>query len=184
MVAIALIVFFAGTAVAAATPIVPENVLPRFTEEREAAALCFLKKNASELLSLLERLKKDNPTRYQQEIRAVFQVAEMLADLEEDPQRHDLELQIWKLESKAHSLAARLQGQGEVERRTTEAELQKMARQLVELDTRVLELKAEQAEKELTDLREELSKARGQVSDRTKARYDNLVEQGRKRRKS
>jgi hypothetical protein len=179
-----LITVWAGTAAAASTPIVPENVLPRFTEEREAAALCFLKKNASELLSLLERLKRDNPARYQQEIRAVFQVAEMLADLEEDPQRHDLELQIWKLESKAHSLAARLQGQGEVERRTTEVELQKMARQLVDLDTRVLELKTEQAEKELSDLREELSKARGQVSDRTKARYDSLVEQGRKRRKS
>jgi len=184
MVAVALITFCSGTAAAASTPIVPENVLPRFTEEREAAALCFLKKNASELLGLLERLKRDNPTRYQQEIRAVFQVAEMLADLEEDPQRHDLELQIWKLESKAHSLAARMQVQGEVERRVTEAELQKMARQLVELDTRVLELKAEQAEKELSDIREELSKAKGQVSDRTKARFDSLVEQGRKRRKS
>jgi hypothetical protein len=172
------------TATGSSTPIVPDDILPRFTEEREAAALCFLRKNAAELLSLLERLKKDNPTRYQHEIRAVFQVAEMLADLEQDPQRHDLELQIWKIESKAHAIASRLPNQTEVDRRKSEAELQKMARQLVDLDTRVLELKAEQTEKELGEIREELSKARDQGPARAKARYDSLIEQGRKRRKS
>src|SRR5262245_33908126 len=81
----------------AATPVPTDSALPRFTEEREAAALCFLRKNASELLTLVERLKKENPSRYQREIRLVFQVAEMLADLEDDPQRHDLELKIWKI---------------------------------------------------------------------------------------
>jgi plasmid stabilization system protein ParE len=180
----ALVASLAGTATSAATPVVPDMVLPRFTEEREAAALCFLRKNASDLLSLVEHLKKDNPTRYQHEIRAVFQVAEMLADLEEDPARHDLELEIWKIESKAHSLAARLPNQLDTERRKSEAELQKMARQLVDLDTRVLVLKAEQAEKELSEIRDELAKARDQGPARAKARYDNLIEQGRKRRKS
>jgi hypothetical protein len=182
--ALALLALFARAATASSTPVGPDDILPRFTEEREAAALCFLRKNAAELLSLLERLKKDNPTRYQHEIRAVFQVAEMLADLEQDPQRHDLELQIWKLETRAHALASRLPGQGESDRQKSEAELQKMARQLVDLDTRVLELKTEQTEKELTDLREELAKARDQVPARAKARYESLVEQGRKRRKS
>jgi hypothetical protein len=181
---IALAVSVAGTAARASTPVVPETVLPRFTEEREAAALCFLRKNASDLLMLLQRLKKENPPRYQREIRAVFQVAEMLADLEEDPQRHDLELEIWKIESKAHALAARLPSQAEPERRKTEADLQKIARELVDLDTRVLELKAEQAEKELSEIRDELTKARDHISARAKARYDNLIEQGRKRRKS
>jgi hypothetical protein len=174
----------ATTVVHAATPYNPESTLPRFTEEREAAALCFLRKNASELLSLLERLKKESPTRYQREIRAVFQVAEMLADLKDDPQRHDLELEIWKLESKAYAVAARLPGMQEIERRRAEGDLQKMARELVDLDTRVLELKAEQAEKELTEIRDELSKARDQPSVRAKARYVELLEQGRKRRKS
>jgi hypothetical protein len=62
--------------------------------------------------------------------------------------------------------------------------LQKIARELVDLDTRVLELKAEQAEKELSEIRDELTKARDHISARAKARYDNLIEQGRKRRKS
>jgi hypothetical protein len=182
--AFTLVAFLTGSAVRATTPVAADTLLPRFTEEREAAALCFLRKNASELLSLLERLKRENPTRYQREIRAVFQVAEMLADLEEDPQRHDLELEIWKIETKAHSLAARLPAQPESERRKMENELQRIARELVNLDTRVLELKAVQAEKELVEIRDELSKARDHVADRAKSRYDNLLEQGRKRRKS
>jgi hypothetical protein len=184
LVVFSAVAFLPGTFGRAATPVMPDSVLPRFTEEREAAALCFLRKNASDLLTLLERLKKDNPPRYQREIRAVFQVAEMLADLEDEPRRHNLELEIWKIESKAHALAARLPGQVETERRKTEAELQRIARQLVELDTRVLELKAEQAEKELVEIRDELAKARDQVPARAKARYDDLIEQGHRRRKS
>jgi hypothetical protein len=172
------------SAVRATTPVPADTVLPRFTEEREAAALCFLRKNATDLLPLVERLKKENPTRYQHEIRSVFQVAEMLADLEDDPQRRELELEIWKIESKAHALAARMHQMPEADRRKAEADLQRIARQLVDLDTRVLEVKAEQAEKELTEIRDELTKARDQVPARAKARYDNLLEQGRKRRKS
>jgi hypothetical protein len=183
--ALTVIVVLSEAAVLGATPNVPEaGDLPRFTEEREAAALCFLRKNAAELLTVLESLKKDNPQRYQHEVRTVFQVAELLADLEENPARHDLELQIWKVETKARALAARLATQAQDERRKTEAELQKIARELVALDTRVLELKAEQAEKELGDIRDELAKAREQGPARVKARYDSLIEQGRKRRKS
>ena len=178
---VALLTASAGRAT---TPVPGDTVLPRFTEEREAAALCFLKKNATELLPLVERLKKENPSRYQHEIRSVFQVAEMLADLEDNPQRRDLELEIWKIESKAHALASRLPELPDAERRKAEADLQKIARQLVDLDTRVLEVKAEQAEKELTEIRDELSKARDQVPSRAKARYESLLDQGRKRRKS
>jgi ElaB/YqjD/DUF883 family membrane-anchored ribosome-binding protein/plasmid stabilization system protein ParE len=170
--------------VPASTPVAQESVLPRFTEEREAAALCFLRKNATDLLGFLEGLKKNNPTRYQREIRAVFQVAEMLADLEDDPRRHELELEIWKIEIKAHALASELPAQAPPDRTKTESELRKIARNLVDLDTQVLELKAEQAEKELTEIRNELSKARDQVPSRLKARYEDLIEQGRKRRKS
>jgi hypothetical protein len=184
MVALAGVALLPPLSGRATTPADIDTFLPRFTEEREAAALCFLRKNASELLVLLDRLKTENPNRYQQEIRAVFQVAEMLADLADNPQRHDLELQIWKLESRAHALASRMVNQPEDDRRQTEAELQKMARQLVDLDTRVLELKTDQAEKELGELREELSKARQQAPARVKARLDSLIDQGRKRRKS
>ena len=69
----------------------PVLALPRFTEEREAAALLFVKKHLPDLSPLLGELKKTNPTRYHQEISEIFQVSEMLADLLDEPRRYDLD---------------------------------------------------------------------------------------------
>src|SRR5262245_18564275 len=90
------------------TPRGAANPLPRFTEEREAAALHFVKKNCPELLPFLEELQKTNQVQYEQQIREVFQVTEMLADLRDDPRRHEFELKLWKTENRALVLAARL----------------------------------------------------------------------------
>jgi hypothetical protein len=49
----------ASVGVTAAAEMETSN-LPRFTEEREAAALFFVKKHVPELLPLLEELKKIN----------------------------------------------------------------------------------------------------------------------------
>ncbi len=167
-----------------ASTVIPEPALPRFTEEREAAALFFLRKNAPDLLTVLEQMRRDNSSSYRREICAVFQVTEMLADLQDEPRRHDLELEIWRVESKARALAARLPALGEGERRKADSELQRLARDLVELDIQVLELKAEETEKELGEIRDDLAKARNQIQSRAKTRYDRLLEQGRKRRKT
>jgi hypothetical protein len=157
--------------------------LPRFTEEREAAALFFLRKHVPEILPLLEELKKNNPAQYQQEIREVFQVTEMLAELEDDPRRQELELKIWKTESKAHAEVAKLSTPKEEDRKKAEAALQDLARELVDLDIQVLELKADQLDKELGEVKDELSKARDQIDKNVRSRYEGLVEQAKKHRR-
>ncbi len=156
--------------------------LPRFTEEREAAALFFLKKHAPEVLQLLEQLKKTNLAQYQQEIREVFYVTELLADLQDEPRRYELELKIWKAESKAHTLVARLSAPAE-ERKKVEARLQELARELVELDIQVLELKAEQLDKELGEIKDELTRTRDQIDKVTRTRYEGLLGKVKKPRK-
>jgi hypothetical protein len=161
----------------------PTANLPRFTEEREAAARFFIKKHVPEILPLLDELKKNNPASYQQEIREVFQVTEMLADLQDDPRRHDLELRIWTAESKAHALIAKLATPKEDERKKVEASLQELARELVELDIQVLELKAEQLDKELGGINQELSKARDHMDRDVKKRYEGLLNQAKKRKR-
>jgi hypothetical protein len=171
-----------GMALAAASGS-PTPSLPRFTEEREAAALFFVKKHVPEIQALLEELKKSSPSRYQQEIREIFQVTEMLADLQDDPRRHDLELRIWKAETKAHVLVAKLATPKEDERKRIEGGLHELARELVELDTQVLELKTEQLDKELGEIKDELSKARDQMDRNVKARYEELLNQAKKRKK-
>lgn len=167
----------------AAAPAPAEPPLPRFTESREAAALFFVRKHCAELLPLLDQLKKSNPTQYQQEVREVFHVTELLADLQDEPRRHDLELEIWKTEARANVVAARIGATGEDERKKAEGDLLRLSRDLVDLDIQVLELKAEQAEKDLGDAREELARARDQAPMQVHERYDRLVTQAQKRRK-
>lgn len=156
---------------------------PRFTEEREAAALFFIRKHVPEVMPLLEKLKKDNSAQYQREIREVFKVTEMLADLQDDPRRHDLELKIWKTESKAHAWVAKLSTPNEEERKKIESGLREMARELVDLDIQVLELKADQLDRELGEIKDELAKARDQSDKNIRARYEGLLDQAKKRKK-
>jgi hypothetical protein len=160
-----------------------EANLPRFTEAREAAARFFLGKHVPEILPLLDQLKKSNAAQYQHEIREVFQVTEMLAGLQDDQRRHDLELKIWITENQAHALVAKLSTPSPEERKKLETRLQEMARELVDLDIQVLELKADQLDKELGEVKDELSRARDQLDRNTRQRYEGLLEQARKRAK-
>jgi hypothetical protein len=174
-----LVLVLALPAFAAAPP-----PLPRFTEEREAAALFFVKKNAPEILPLLEQLKKSSDAQYQREIREIFQVTEHLAELQDDPRRHDLELKIWKTENQVYALVAKLSSLSDEERKKTEASIHDLARTLVDLDIQVLELKADQLNKELADVKDELAKSRDQIDKQTQDRYEALLEQARKRKKA
>src|SRR5437763_8672719 len=132
--------------------------LPRFTEEREAAALHFVRKHCPELVPMLDELKKSNRTAYEQQVRETFQVTELLADLQDDPKRHELELKIWKAENKALVLVARLATPKEDERKAVEEQLQALAKELVELDVQSMEHRVEVLRLELAAAKEDLAK--------------------------
>jgi hypothetical protein len=170
-------VLLAGLALAAIpTPPAARAALPRFTEEREAAALFFVKKHLPELQPLLEQLRKSNASLYEQEICEIFQVTEYLADLKDEPRRHDLELRIWKAENRAHALAAQLSTPNDDERKKAEGMLMEVARELVDLDVAVLELKSEQLDKELGELKDELARLRDGTDKYVKDRYEILLQ--------
>jgi hypothetical protein len=157
--------------------------LPRFTEEREAAALLFVRKNLPEVLPLLAELKKSHREQYEQQVREVFAVSEALADLQQDdPRRYELELKIWKTENRAAALAAKLHSASEPERHKAEAALLDLARELVDLDLHVLQLKTEQLEKELNHVKEQRLRLRRDSEKEIRARFEELVKQGQKGR--
>jgi hypothetical protein len=168
---------------AAPAPAVP-SALPRFTEEREAAALFFVKKHVPEIVPLLEQLKKNKPDQYQQEVREIFQVTEFLAELQDEPRRHALELKIWTTENKVYALVAKLTTTNGDERKKIEGSIHDLARDLVGLDIQVLELKAVQLDKELSEAKDELAKSRDQIDKQTRIRYEALLEQAKKRKKA
>lgn len=94
----------------------PKNVatkakekLPAFTPEREAAALTFARRNHPELADLLAQLKTTNAAEYERAIREIFHTSETLADTKvRDPQRSEVDLRAWVVQSRIRLLAARI----------------------------------------------------------------------------
>jgi hypothetical protein len=158
------------------------DALPRFTEEREAAALHFVKKHCPEQTPLLEELKKSNRPAYELQIRETFQVTELLADLQDDAKRYELELKIWKAENKAIVLVAKLATPKDDDRKAIEDQLRVLAKELVDLEIQSMEHRVEVLSGELGVARDELTKARDSVDRTTKEKYDAFVEKARKRR--
>jgi hypothetical protein len=155
--------------------------LPKFTEEREAAALHFVKKHCAELLPLLDDLKKGNRTAYELQIRETFQVSELLADLQDDPKRHDLELKVWKAENKALVLVAKLATAKDDAKKAAEDQLQALAKELVELDVQSMEHRVVVLQTELTTAKDDLSKFRDNFDRTVKGRFDALLEKAKKK---
>lgn len=156
--------------------------LPKFTEEREAAALHFVRKHCPELIPLLDDLKKNNRMAYESQIRETFQVTELLADLQDDQKRYDLELKVWKAENKALVLVAKLSSPKDEERKAIEEQLHTLAKELVELEVQSLEHRVELLNTELTGAKDELNKYRDNFDRTVKERFDSLVDKSRKKK--
>ena len=162
--------------------ILAADSLPRFTEEREAAALHFVRKHCPELVPLLDELKKNNRVTYEQQIRETFQVTELFADLQDDAKRYDLELKIWKAENKAMVLVARLATPKDEARKAIEDQLRGLAKELVDLEVQSLEHRVEVLDRELTGAKEELAKARDSIDRTIKEKFESFLEKAKKKK--
>lgn len=158
-----------------------DRPLPRFTEEREAAALHFINKHAPELLPVLSELRKNHREQYEREVREVFQVTEWLADLADRPRRRDLELRMWKAENRAWLLVGRLAVGTDDERKKADGQLTQVARELVDLEVEALEMQVEELAGELESVKEELGRARDGAERRAAERREALLKQARSR---
>lgn len=98
-----------GKPAVASKPTKTSKKVTGFTEEREAAAMTFVRLNHPELADLLDQLKSSDNAEYQRAIRDLFRSSERLAQVEErNPQRYPHELALWKLNSRIQLLVARL----------------------------------------------------------------------------
>jgi outer membrane murein-binding lipoprotein Lpp len=155
--------------------------LPRFTEEREAAALHFVRKHCRELLPLLEDLKKNSRAAYELQVRETFQVTELLADIQDDPKRYELELSVWKAENKALVLVAKLAGAKGGDGKPIEDQLRALAKELAELEVQSLEHRVEVLRTELNAAKDDLAKARDNLDRGAKDRYDVFLAKAKKK---
>jgi hypothetical protein len=159
-----------------------EPHLPVFTEEREAAALTFVRRHYPDLLPLLERVRRADWKRYQQEICEIFQFSEALTELRiRDERRYQLELERWKTESRALVLVARLSTSNSAEKPGLQSDLREAAKRLVELDMELLRLRIEELERELAEARDEMGRAEEKRDLRIQERYQFLFDLARRR---
>lgn len=131
--------------------------LPAFTPEREAAALTFVAAQHPELTPLLAHVKKSRPSEYEKVIRKLFVDSERLAQSRESqPQRYELELKNWQLESRIQLLVAKLtmDRNSALEKKLREAlaERLEVRRQLLVLDHDRHVNRAESIAKQLAEL--------------------------------
>ncbi len=83
------------------------------TPEREAAAMTFVRQHHAELVELLRYLKEQQPTAYEQAVMDLFRASERLAQQQEQNlERYEIDLELWKTESRIELLAARLKMAG------------------------------------------------------------------------
>jgi hypothetical protein len=141
--------------------IIPRNRVT-FTAEREAAALKFVEENRPELPAVLADLKARQPAEYQRAICDLFWTSEMLAAMrQDDPQRHELALRTWQLESLAHLQAARIAGAPE-NASLLQAELEQTVEQLVaaQLEESAYAVKRQEAQLKRSQERQKKLEAR------------------------
>ncbi|MCL4204432.1 MAG: hypothetical protein KJ000_18255 [Pirellulaceae bacterium] len=100
---------FGGAAAAAEPNIEPRSASLVSAEQTEKQVLEFLNEHHPELVQVLSNLHSNSPHEYDRAIRDLARVRERLMQVKEgDPQRHELDLQAWVVQSRIHLVVARL----------------------------------------------------------------------------
>lgn len=144
------------------------------TPAREAAAITFVKLHHPELATLLQRLKKRrNKSAYNRAMRQIYQDSERLARMKErmPGERYELQLRLWKLDSRIRLLAARVYRGKRVN--------QKLKKQLDAALLERVDLRVEQMQQDRRRLVERLGKLDASIDslkkDREKAAGQQLT---------
>jgi hypothetical protein len=161
-----------------------EKNLPAFTPEREAAALALVREHHPEVAELLDRLKSNRPAQYRRAIRELAQTSQRLAQWKErDPARYDLELRLWKLQSRVQLLSARATMSGDL---VQEAELRAALAEQMDVRIALVKLQRDAASRRVQDLDSQITRLTSQrdaTVQRQLNRAKQAIENQRKKRK-
>jgi hypothetical protein len=159
-----------------------KNPMPAFTPEREAAAVTFVSTNHPELAPLLAGLKISRPSEYQKAIRKLFGDSERLAHSRENhPRRYELELQEWKLDSRAQLLVARLTMDRTPE---LEAQLRRILAEQFDVQRELLNLERERLTQRTAMLDKEIAKFEKNRDKQLDERFDRALNSAGQRKQS
>ncbi|GIW93830.1 MAG: hypothetical protein KatS3mg110_1871 [Pirellulaceae bacterium] len=134
-----------------------EPTQPRIeiTEQQQQIVQDFVRANHPELDLLLAYLKEHQPQEYKRAIRDLYRnVSRIESWRDRDPERYQLELRLWQLESKSQLVAARLTMLDEQQRQD---ELRELLRQQMALRIELLQRERERVAERLAKLDQQIS---------------------------
>lgn len=122
--------------------------------DQEKQAIGFATAQHSELVELLDRLEEMNPEQYGRAIRELYKTSERLRLMaDRNPERHSLELSLWKLESRIRLTLAQIAMEDDAE---IEKQLAPLMAERRDLKRRVLELERRQATSRIAEIDQQL----------------------------
>lgn len=158
----------------------PPRAAVRIDAERERHATAFVADHHSELGTLLTFLKERRPAEYQRAILEVANVAERLDRLKQrDREKYAIEVEIWKLNSRAKLVAAKIKLGKES---GLEQELKGLIREQMVLRRANLELDRRRVQERQDKLNEQIARIDAQIEDEVERQYS-IMTQGKKGRK-
>lgn len=156
--------------------------LPIFTEEREAAALVFVRKHRPEMARMLEHLKENHREHYERHIRDLFRTSERLANLRQRDSEHaKLALKGWQLESRLHMMAAQMaQHPDQVEKR--KEALQKGFEELIDIQIQIAARQVAQLQNQVKMATERHEKMKARRKQMAQQRLEQVLQAIHKKR--
>jgi len=128
--------------------------LKNITADQETQAIDFARTQHPELVELLDRLEEINPEQYSRAIRELYRTSEKLRLMaDRNPQRHTLEITLWKLESRIRLSLAQKVMEDDAEMEKSLAPLMAERR---DLKRQILELERQQATTRITEIEKQL----------------------------
>jgi hypothetical protein len=145
-----------GAKTAPARPVAARPAAAPLTPQREAEALAFAREHHPELAALIEKLRKDNRRQFDRALRELAQDRDRLVRLQKQmPAQYDLALAAWKLDSRAHLLAARMTMSQDP---ALEAELKQVLRDRVDVRLKQLQFERGRLQDRLTVVNKTIEK--------------------------
>ncbi len=122
----------------------------------EADVLEFVREHHPELADLLKQLKDSRPREYQKAMRDLSRVRNRLFNMQKNnEQRHDLELAVWKAETRVQLIAARLHMGDKAELRE---ELRAALNEQMDLRLQLLKYEREQVQDRLAKIESQIKR--------------------------
>jgi hypothetical protein len=148
--------------------------------ERETAALELAREHHEELIELLEQLKTNKPKQYQQAIQELWHASERLARIRQrDPDRYELELKAWKVDSRVRLLAAKLSQNDDT---LTQEQLKAALTERAEVRLRLKTLERDRVKSRFEALSAEIDKLQSHRDEQVQQAYDKLLRAATKRK--